>query len=213
MKADHLSNRTPLTAACLAVLALGGSGLAQACNAPKAAPNTPNTPSAPGLMAAVYRPDGLPAGGFIQVHDRDPSIIGLWKFEMLSKSTRANTNPMPDGTLIDFGTAAWHGDGTELMNSGIRNPADNDICQGAWEQAGPSTFVLNHFALAWTSGSYTGPVNIRERVTVDPSGRHFLGSFTIVAYLASVTQGHEFDQTQTLVSITGSVTGTRVTAD
>ena len=207
---------TTATAVSLALITLGGSGLAQACAAPKQAPPAPHTTSLPGLMPAVYRPDAL-SDGFIPVHDQGgphgDSIVGLWKFEMLSKSTRTNTNPMPDGVVIDFGTAAWHSDGTELMNSGIRNPADNDICQGAWEQVGPSTFALNHFALAWTSGSYTGPVNIRERVTVDPSGRHFTGTFSIVAYLASVTAGHEFDLTTPLVTITGTLTGSRITAD
>ena len=209
--------KTTATAAALALIALGGSGLAQACAAPgPAAPAAPRTTTLPGLFPAVYRPDAAAPGGFISVHDEGDfrtSIVGLWKFEMLAKSTRTNTNPMPDGVVIDFGTTAWHSDGTELMNSGIRNPADNDICQGTWEQVGPSTFALNHFALAWTGGSYTGPVNIRERVTVDPSGRRFTGTFTIVAYLATVTAGHEFDLTTPLASITGTLTGSRITVD
>lgn len=152
-------------------------------------------------------------GDFIKVSDRDSArtIVGLWKFEMISKSTATHTNPMPDGTLIDFGTAAWHADGTEMQVSGIRNPSDGDVCQGVWQRVGDGTFVLNHVALAWTNGTYTGPVNIRARVTVDRDGKHYRGWFATVVYMASPVAGHEFDQTTVLASITGTFTATRVT--
>jgi hypothetical protein len=153
------------------------------------------------------------AGSFIRVSDRDSArtIVGLWKFEMISKSTSTHKNPMPDGTLIDFGTAAWHVDGTELQTSGIRNPSDGDVCQGVWQRVGDATFVLNHYALAWTNGTYTGPVNIRAQVTVDPRGNHYSGWFATVVYLATPVAGHEFDQQTVLASITGTFTATRVT--
>lgn len=152
-------------------------------------------------------------GNFIRVADHDSArtIVGLWKFEMISKSTPTHTNPMPDGTLIDFGTAAWHADGTELQASGIRNPSDGNVCQGVWQRVGDGTFVLNHYALAWTNGAYTGPVNIRARVALDPSGKHYSGMFVTVVYLATPTPGHEFDQTTALATITGTFTATRVT--
>ena len=152
----------------------------------------------------------------VSLADSEPvraPIVGLWKFEMLAKSTATNHNPMPDGTLIDFGTAAWHSDGTELMNSGLRNPSDGDFCQGVWAAASGTTFLLNHYALAWTNGAYTGPANIRQKVTVDATGSRYTGTFTLVQYLASTTPGHEFDQTTALVSITGTVTATRITAN
>src|SRR5215469_17690165 len=158
-------------------------------------------------------PQAVPAPGFVRTSDDDsgPTIVGLWKFEMISKSTPTHQNPMPDGTLIDFGTAAWHADGTELQMSGIRNPSDGDVCQGVWRQVGDGTFVLNHYALAWTNGTYTGPVNIRAQVTVDRSGNHYSGWFATVVYLATPAQGHEFDQSTILASITGTFTATRVT--
>lgn len=153
------------------------------------------------------------AGSFVRVTDRDSgrTIVGLWKFEMIAKSTPTHQNPMPDGTLIDFGTASWHADGTELQMSGIRNPSDGDVCQGVWQRVGDGTYVLNHYALAWTNGTYTGPVNIRARVTVDPSGNRYSGWFATVVYLASPVPGHEFDETTVLASITGTFTATRVT--
>lgn len=165
------------------------------------------------LVSAVYLPGKLGESALIRVddHDERAAIVGLWQFEMLSKSTRTHLNPMPDGTLIDFGTAAWHADGTELMNSGSRNPADGDFCQGVWRQVGPSTFELNHVALAYTNGAYTGPAKITERVSVEAGGTKITGTFTLTQYLASPTQGHEFDESTVLISITGTIGGTRIT--
>jgi len=153
------------------------------------------------ITPAVYR----------QVNfEGDASIVGLWKFEMLAKSTPTNKNPMPDGALVDFGTQAWHADGTELMNSGSRNPADGNFCQGVWERVGPSTFRLNHLPLAWAGGAYLGPVKMSVVVTVDRSGNRFWGFFSETVYSASATPGLEFDESAAVVTITGTVTGTRM---
>jgi hypothetical protein len=163
---------------------------------------------------AAYNPEeGI--ARYIRVNDErhEAAIVGLWKFEMIAQSTPKNTNPMPDGTLVDFGTAAWHRDGTEFQTSGIRNPSDGDVCQGVWTEIAPSTFQLNHYALAWTNGTYTGPANIRAIVHVDPKGDKYSGGFQTDVYLASATPGHEFDETTKLVTITGSFTATRVTID
>lgn len=184
------------------VATLGLSGVSHAGCAPTPLQAAP----APGGAADA----GL--GTFLDVDYRAPqAIVGLWKFEMLSKSTPTHKNTMPDGTLIDFGTAAWHADGTEFQTSGFRSPSDGDVCQGVWQQVGKSTFVLNHYALAWTNGSYTGPVNIRAQVTVDPAGDRYTGTFTTVVYLAAYVPGHEFDQNTVLATITGTFDATRVT--
>jgi len=194
-------------------LALAAAGLAQMVNAACTNPGWSERPnSIPGMLSAVYHPSS-DAAWAMTVSDENASIVGLWKFEMLSKSTATNTNPMPDGVLIDFGTVAWHSDGTELTNSGARNPADGDFCQGVWARVGGSTFFLNHLALGWTSGTYTGPASIRERVTVDGMRRHFNGNFKLVQYLATQTPGHEFDEDTALVTITGTITGKRITAN
>jgi hypothetical protein len=208
-------NRKPegksrITVAALLLTGVAAWGLAATSHAgcaPVKGSDAPQAAPAPG--AAV----DSTAGTFVRVSDRDSArtIVGLWKFEMISKSTPTHQNPMPDGTLIDFGTAAWHADGTELQTSGIRDPRDGDVCQGVWQRVGDGTFVLNHYALAWTNGTYTGPVNIRAQVTVDPSGRHYSGWFATVVYMASPVEGHEFDEQTVLASITGTFTATRVT--
>jgi hypothetical protein len=139
------------------------------------------------------------------------AIVGLWKFEMIAKSTATNKNPMPDGALVDFGISAWHSDGTELINSGGRNPADGDFCQGVWAQIGPSTFKLTHTPLGWGGGSYIGPAKLQMVVTVDESRSHFSGGFVLTQYSASPTQGHEFDESVPLVTITGTISAKRMT--
>ncbi len=197
------SGSSRITLAALVVTGaatLGLSGVSHAGCAP-----TPQAVPAPGAATTNL-------GSFLKVDYREPrAIVGLWKFEMLAKSTSTHKNPMPDGTLIDFGTAAWHVDGTEFQTSGFRNPSDGDVCQGVWQQVGHSTFVLNHYALAWTNGSYTGPANIRANVTVNPAGNRYTGTFTTVVYLASYVAGHEFDQNTVLATITGTFDATRVT--
>lgn len=193
------------------VAALGLSGKSYAGCADAKWSDAPRT--GPGPADAGARATRSMEGRFVRTSDGEDeqTIVGLWKFEMLAKSTPTHKNPMPDGTLIDFGTAAWHADGTEFQTSGLRNPSDGDVCQGVWQRVDESTFVLNHYALAWTNGTYTGPVNIRARVTVDPTGKHYSGNFVTVVYLATPVAGHEFDQSTELVSITGTFTATRVT--
>lgn len=198
----------------LALAAIGSPGLAHAACA------NPDALRQPGatvkLAPAVFRSAGSVTASLVNFEadpPQHPAIVGLWKFELLTKSTRTNTNPMPDGTLFDFGTSAWHSDGTELMNSGGRDPKDGDFCQGVWIQVGPFTFDLFHYPLAWTNGAYTGPVVLRARVTVDRSGEHYSGVFSATAYLASPTAGHEFDETTPLGTITGTIAATRITVD
>jgi hypothetical protein len=205
-----LSSRRGLRALCgIALLIVGGSGVAHASCAP-----APADDGKGGFAPAVFRPAAARIGSLMAVsYQEHATIVGLWKFEMLAKSTADNKNPMPDGALVDFGTTAWHSDGTEIMNSGSRHPADGDFCLGVWDQVGPSTFVLNHMPLAWSNGAYLGPVSLRLRVSLDRRGDHFTGVFKLTQYIATLTPGHEFDETTAAVTVTGTVTATRVTVD
>ena len=135
--------------------------------------------------------------------DQLASIVGLWKFKMTAKGNVG----IPDGAPIDFGYAAWHSDGTELMNSGARPPITGDFCMGAWAKVGPSSFKLNHVGLSWdgTGTVYVGPANIKEQVTVNGGGDRYSGVFSITQYA--------IDGTTVLAHIVGIVTADRVTAD
>ena len=162
------------------------------------------------LTPAVYHPGATLGSAFVLTGDFGaPAIVGLWKVEFIA---RGNTNGIPDGALIDFGTAQWHEDGTETMISGGRNPADGDVCMGVWRQVGRSTYSLTHVALAYHAGSYVGPAQILERVNVDPSGDSFVGTFTITQYSATASPGTEFDQSVVVppTPIRGVIKGARV---
>jgi hypothetical protein len=123
------------------------------------------------------------------------SIVGLWKIRFL----------LADGSVFDDGYATWHSDGTELMNSG-RAPMTGSFCMGAWKQTGDDTYKLNHFALSWdpSGTTFVGPANIRETITVDPSGKTYKGRFTL----------NQYDVNGLLLAhFAGRVIGLRITAD
>jgi hypothetical protein len=205
-----------IKAAGLAVsLSLLGLTAAGQANAGCADFTSPTGPGSVRLKPAAYYLADNDSSVFRSVGGNESwrtSIVGLWKVEFLAKG---NTNGIPDGALIDFGTATWHSDGTETMVSGGRNPVTGDVCMGVWQQIGGSTFKLNHLALGWQPGAYVGPATVKETVTLDPSGNSFKGSFTITQYVGTVAPGEEFDETTVVppTPIYGVITGTRVTAD
>jgi hypothetical protein len=142
---------------------------------PSAKPSAP-APAAISLVQAVYRPGQasapklLPAGDWND-NDGDEPIVGLWQFVL-------------NGGM-DFGTQAWHADGTELMLSAARDPAAGDVCQGAWRKVGNRTYTLNHIAMGWDAGYGPGKPLIRVHlhmvVKVDRSGKSFTGTVSGVA--------------------------------
>jgi len=78
---------------------------------------------------------------------------------------------------------------------------------GTWVRSGFFTYVLNHFALSYdaTTGNLTGKVDIREQVTLDPSGNEFAGTFTIDVY--NPNTGVKLDH------LAGTISAVRVTVD
>lgn len=125
--------------------------------------------------AAAYQ--ATQSGGlgalFHQADYDSHSIVGMWSFKMV-----------PTAGPGDFGYQQWHSDGTELMNSGGRAPATENFCMGVWRQTGTSRYHLNHLALSYDAGTgaLNARVNIKEDVTVDPSGNNYSGTFTIDVY-------------------------------
>jgi hypothetical protein len=117
-------------------------------------------------------PARLPAL-FLQVANQgsDDRIVGFWKMKFVA-----------DDTVIDNGFVQWHSDGTEIINSS-RPPATGSFCLGVWQKSGPSSYKVNHFALAYDqNGSFIGPAQLREEVTLDHSGNNYEGTFTIDQY-------------------------------
>ena len=138
-------------------------------------------------------------------------VVGLWHV-VFTQNTDFG------GGLFDDSYAAWHSDGTEIMNSGVHSPATGNFCMGVWAKAGPSTYTLKHIALDFSvqplgSTSPTVIVIIRERVTVDHTGNHFTGSFTADIYAPyslalPATPGAHIAQVGA-----GTITGDRISAD
>lgn len=130
--------------------------------------------------------------------DRDggsATIVGLWSVTFL----------LADGTVFDSGYATWHSDGTELMNSG-RPPMTGSFCMGVWKLTNQGSYQLNHIALSWDSTGtvFVGPANIRETITVAPSGNTYSGSFTL----------NQYDPDGNLLAhFAGKVVAQRITAD
>ncbi len=134
------------------------------------------------------------------------SIVGMWNVQFISKGNTTRNPPIPDGALVDFGYNQWHSDGTEILNSGGHAPATENFCMGVWGQTGFLAFEVNHFALSYdaTTGDLAANVNIREQVTLSPSGDMYSGTFTIDVY---DPKGNHVDH------IAGTVNGTRITLD
>jgi hypothetical protein len=159
------------------------------------------------FMQAAYRP-----ARFVLV-DAPPGadVVGLWHV-VFTQNTDFG------GGLFDDSYAAWHSDGTEIMNSGVHSPAYGNFCMGAWTKTGPSTYTLKHVALDYSVqpvGSTTPSVIviIREQVTVDQTGNHFTGSFTADIYAPyssafPATPGVHIAQVGA-----GTITGDRITAN
>jgi len=159
------------------------------------------------LMQAAY----LPARFVLVDAPSGADVVGLWHVVF---TQNANFG----GGLFDDSYAAWHSDGTEIMNSGVHSPAYGNFCMGAWTKTGPSTYTLKHVALDYSMQpvSSTTPsviAIIREQVTVDQTGNHFTGSFTADIYspyssALPATPGAHIAQVGA-----GTITGDRITAD
>src|SRR5262249_34846284 len=139
------------------------------------------------------------------------SIVGMWHVTFTAET--AAPPVAPPGAVIDDALVVWHSDGTEIMNS-MRPPQDGNFCMGVWQQVGPYTYKLNHFA--WFAkqfptgpgdqgtdvGPSVGPTQITEQITLSRDGQHFTGTFTLNAYDLNNVIFQTF---------TGTVSGTRIT--
>ena len=196
--------RLTVTLGLLAVTAAGAANAACMMGSP--AHSSGAKSAAPSFVPAVYHPDSS-NGSLLQAHfdrDFDEGIVGLWEFKW-------NAAP-PFGP--DFGTQAWHSDGTEITFSGGQDPQTGDVCQGVWRQVGRDLYSLNHIAMGRPAPG--APFGIRVHfhflVKLNPAGTAFSGSFTAKAF--AVTAANPFDESsKPLVAGSGTVTATRVIPD
>jgi hypothetical protein len=132
--------------------------------------------------------------------DTDDGIVGFWKVKFVAKDSA----PIPDDTVVDFGFARCHSDGTEILDSS-RPPATSNFCLGVWQKTGRSHYKLNHFALSSDpSGKLIGPARIQEDAFLDHHGDSYSGTFTIDQYdLAGKPVAH----------VQGLISATRIGVD
>jgi hypothetical protein len=202
---SHRRGRMTTLTAALGLLGLAVAGQASAsCMGGTPNPVAPNhNPGAMHMTPAIYRPGAIQGTSLIQVSDaadETESIVGLWEFKFV-------------GFGPDYGTQAWHSDGTELIYSAGQNPETGDVCQGVWRKVGPSTYSLNHIAMGRPApGAPFGlRVHIHAVVKVDESGNKYSGKYKAAVY--SVSETDPFDESVEVASGTGVITGTRVKPD
>jgi len=145
-----------------------------------------------------------PAALLTQAADTVEPIVGMWHVMFTAEG---NSEGPPNGTPIDNAIIVWHGDGTEIMNSG-RPPQDGNFCMGIWKKVRPNQYRVNHFAWAGNdttnAGNPVGPTRLVEAVTVSADGNSLSGTF---ALRATDSTG------KTTAFIIGTITGTRVTME
>ncbi|HWB86928.1 MAG TPA: hypothetical protein VG675_22480 [Bryobacteraceae bacterium] len=134
------------------------------------------------------------------------SIVGMWNFQFISMGNTGHSPSIPDGAVLDFGYQHWHSDGTEFVESGGHPPAGANFCLGVWGQTGYLTYEINHFPIAYdtSTGNIANYINVREQLTLSPSGDRYSGTFTQDVY---DTRGVHIDH------VAGMVVATRITVD
>jgi len=151
------------------------------------------------LPVASKHTGNFGSGGIKLVLDStapDASIVGFWRLDF----TAAGADKPFDSAYVQ-----WHSDGTEIMNSS-RDPRTQSFCLGVWKRTGALTYTLKHVALSWDgAGNPVGPTTILENVTLGQHGDTFTGTFVITQYA--------MDGATVLVSFTGTLAGTRITAN
>lgn len=126
---------------------------------------------------------------------REPSIVGMWHVIFSAQTSNGETikdsSGKPTTAVIDNAVAVWHSDGTEIMNS-ARSAQDGNFCLGVWERTGVRSYYLNH--IPWQGNVYdpTAPpdtigapqdgVQIIQKITLNPDGNSYSGTFTLHAY-------------------------------
>ena len=155
-------------------------GLAGLATAAAAAPAWAGCGDVSAIHPADWRPS--PSEHLLQpVNLGAQSIVGLWSVQFIA-----------GGAQVDFGYAAWHSDGTEIMNSGTRAPSTENFCMGVWAQTGGNSYQLTHYALSYdptkaaaADGGINGRVVIREWVNLNGRGTQFTGTYTVDVYAPS----------------------------
>ena len=174
-------------------------------------PNKPIKPSSWSPKNGAKTPQ-LVLAGFEEYDSHEP-IVGMWHVVFTAQTQNGETIPVTGGVVIDNSVVVWHPDGTEIMNS-ARSAQDGNFCLGVWKRTGDRTYLLNH--IPWqgnvfdptvppdTIGAPQGGAQIIEKITLNPDGNSYTGTFALHAY---DTSGNVY------VWFTGVLSAKRITPD
>ncbi len=151
------------------------------------------------VQAALHGSDDDEEGG--------PSIVGMWHVVFKAQTQ----DGAPVNFVLDDAIVVWHKDGTEIMNSS-RPAQDGNFCLGVWAKIGKLKYHLNHIPWAGNDPAYApsgignpqAGAQLIEKVTLNPDGNSYSGSFALTAYGANK---------QPSVTFTGGLTATRITTN
>jgi len=141
-----------------------------------------------------FHPTQKPGPQSSEANSGSTSIVGLWYVQYTV-----------DGNVIQDAYQLWNAGGTEVHNPNV-DPRGGDVCLGVWTRAaGTNTYTLAHRVWNYdTTGDWLGTIHLSETVKVDKGGDTHIGTFTSDFY---DTNGNF------LMSVTGSVTATRISVE
>jgi hypothetical protein len=130
----------------------------------------------------------------------EPSIAGLWKTVFTS-----------GGSVATVGFDLWHSDGTEFAYDSAPI-LTSTYCPGTWEKKGRRTYATVHPAYLYdpVTGNPNSIFIERVHITLSKDGKSFAGTFTWDCYDFA---GNLQISGPLACSITGTLTGTRITVD
>jgi hypothetical protein len=141
-----------------------------------------------GLPTKLVKPAAWHSHGNVRTSHWDedePSIVGMWHVVF----TGETMNGAPFSGVIDNAVLVFHNDGTEIMNSS-RPAQDGNFCLGVWDHVGKLKYHVNH--IPWQGNDPSNAPNgignpaagsqLLEKLTLEPDGNSYSGSFSLQAY-------------------------------
>jgi hypothetical protein len=186
MMMKRFSSQTLIKLTACAVLAVGFTSIAAAsCGDSLAAMASGKAIVSSSMAKQLQARNAKPSSG--------SSIVGLWYVQFIS-----------GGVTIQEAYQNWNAGGTEVHNPNT-DPRTGNVCLGTWVSASGGAFTLAHRVWNWdNAGNFLGTINLNETTHVTHGSTQQTGTFTLDFY----DPDGNF-----ITSITGTVTGQRITAD
>jgi hypothetical protein len=140
------------------------------------------------IKPAAWHPSEKARLMYVRSNDDDEheaAIVGMWHVIF----TGETMNGAPFSGVVDNSVVVFHSDGTEIMESS-RPAQDGNICLGVYERTSRFKYRINH--IPWQGndpsnapsgiGNPAGGAQLLEKITLNPDGDSYTGSFSLQAY-------------------------------